>query len=234
MPDEECGKHEEVSAEQRSPAFEPGLKGLAQLGVVTFTRGILAPFVHLRVENAPDLARRSPVILAPNHTSYLDPPLLQIAVVHHITFLMTETIYSLPVARAFFRFWDAIPVPENGSSVGAIKGALRAIRRRRPVCIFPEGRISDDGCLNEGRPGVVTLMLRAGVPVIPVALLGPHRIFPRGARMIRPGRVIVRFGEPIAPPHGADRETVRAFARTIMDAIHALGAPRRGEDTGHP
>ena len=75
--------------------------------------------------------------------------------------------------------------------------------------------------------GVVALMMRARVPVIPVAILGTYRLLPRHANFFRAARVTVRFGQPIAPPGEAlARDGVREYAQRIMDAIHALGAPR--------
>ena len=206
-----------------------GPRGLGQRVFQCLVNAAVRPFLKLEIHNPPDLGRMGPVILAPNHASFLDPPLLQLVFWHHITFMMTEVIYSRPPFSSFFRFWETIPVPENGSSAGAIKRALKAIRNRRPVCIFPEGGISDDGYLQPGQGGVVTLMARAQVPVIPTAILGTFRTFPRPARLIRPGRIVIRFGDPILPPVKPSREDVRDFADRIMDAIHKLGAPRHGE-----
>jgi len=196
---------------------------------LVLARGALDLVAGIRVAGLPDLARLGPVILAPNHTSFLDPPLLQVVCRRHLSFLITEEIYQLPLARAFFRLWETIPVPEQGSPARAVKAALRAIARGRSVCIFPEGGISRDGYLQPGRDGVVTLMLRARVPVIPVAILGSYRILPYEARIPRPGQVLIRFGEPIQPPARMTRQEVPGFQTRIMDAIHALGAPRQGE-----
>ncbi len=184
-------------------------------------------FVRLRVENPPDLAALGPIILAPNHVSYLDPPVLQAAVRHHLTFMMTELIYRHRLARWFFRLWEAIPVPDGRNAKGAIKGALEALERSRPLVIFPEGRISSDGQLNEGRGGVVMLVLKAGVPVIPVSILGTFEILPRHRRWPRRGIVTVRFGAPMSPPAHPEAVDPKAFAAEIMERIADLGAPRR-------
>lgn len=207
--------------------LDQGAAGWLRQGVRILAHSMTCPFLRLQVENPPDLGLQSPVILAPNHCSFLDPPVLQMACRHHLTFLMTEGIYSHPLLNPFFRMWGAIPVPEERSPARAIRGALRAIRRRRPVVVFPEGRISLDGCLNPGRRGVVTIMVTARVPVIPVALLGTFRALPRHARMLHPGPVTVRFGSPLDPPEKGDRPGREGFAARIMEAVHALGAPRR-------
>lgn len=188
---------------------------------------IASLLVRFRAENVPDLAHLGPVVLAPNHCSYLDPVVLQMSTRVHLNFLMTETIFRIRWIRWFFELWGAIPLPEQGSAAGAMKRALRVMRSGRPVVIYPEGRISDDGFLNEGRGGVVTLLMRARVPVIPVAILGTFGRLPRGARFIRPGPVTVRFGHPMAPPGRDDDED--AYLERLMREIHLLGVPQRPE-----
>ena len=217
------------------PPYPPTLLGWTR----RIVRGQLSLLLRLvaavRVENLPDFRALGPVILAPNHTSYLDPPLLQQAVPWHVTFLMTETIYRHPRFNWFFRFWGTLPVPESGRAVSAIRGAVAALADGRPVVIFPEGRIAEDGFLQDAQAGVVLLMVKAGVPVIPVGLNGIYAVLPKHARWPRRGRVTVRFGEPLHPPSGPlDRDAMQQFARTIMDAIARLGPPRRPAEVTQP
>jgi 1-acyl-sn-glycerol-3-phosphate acyltransferase len=186
-------------------------------------------FYAYRVENAPTIPEGTPVVFAPNHVSFADPLFMQGAWPRHLTFLMTESIWKLRALNWFFRFWGAIPVPDGDAvKASAIKDALKAIRAGKPVVIFPEGKISEDGRLNPGNPGVAALMARARVPVVPVAILGSYDVLPYRAKFPRIAKVVVRFGEPIAPDETAqDREGLRRFSERVMDAIAALGAPRR-------
>jgi 1-acyl-sn-glycerol-3-phosphate acyltransferase len=142
--------------------------------------------------------------------------------------MMTESIYRIRAFQWLFKLWDTIPVPDGEAvKVAAIKDALRVVRSGQPLVVFPEGGISRSGFLQAGQPGVVALMTRARVPVIPVAILGTYQMLPFHATFPRASRVKVRFGEPIpAPAADLDREGQRAHAALIMDAIHALGAPR--------
>lgn len=206
------------------PLWKRLLYGVVESCFVLFS----APFLRVEVENRPDFDRLGPVVLAPNHVSYLDPAVLQHACRRHVTFLMTATIYQIRLLRWFFRFWGAIPVPEGAVASQAMKDALVAIRSGRLVAIFPEGRISRDGRLNPGRGGVVTLIARGGVPVIPVAILGTFEVLPRHRLWPRRHLVRIRFGEPIPPPGRLAREEIPGFAGRIMDGIAALGAPAGG------
>ena len=207
-------------------SFAPGWHGLGQRLTVAVGKVALRSVFSVIAENAPDLRKTGPVILAPNHCSFLDPPILQLCIPRNLSFLMTEPLFRTWGLRWFFHFWGVLPVPLHGQAGGAMKGALQALSEGRSVVIFPEGRISDDGRLQDAQGGVALLIARAGVPVVPVAILGTHQAMPRGALLPRPGRIRVRFGDPIAPPPKIERQRRRLFAAEVMDAIHALGAPR--------
>lgn len=188
---------------------------------------LTTPFFCVRYQNRPPLDHMGPVILAPNHVSYFDPPVLQAATWTHVTFLMTEKYYDFPIARWIFRIWGAIPVAEDRPASRAIKGALRALREGRHVVIFPEGTISDDGFLNPGQAGIAMLIAKARVPIIPVSILGTWDVLPRAGRWPRRHTVTVKFGEPIIPPARLGKAELPVFAESVMDAIAELGAPRR-------
>lgn len=204
------------------------LKRITQDCIRVSWSGLIRTFFGPTIENAPDWKSIGGTIFAPNHTSYLDPVVFQSAVPFPIRFMMTESIYELRALKWMFKLWDTIPVPDGEApKVGAIKDALRVVRGGQPLVIFPEGGIARDGKLQRGHPGVAALMSRARVPVIPVAILGAHALLPFHANFPRAVRVTVRFGDPIPAPDGElDRDGQRAYAALIMDAIHALGAPR--------
>lgn len=190
-----------------------------------FSRLLIRLWARVEVENEPDWDAVGVVILAPNHSSFADPVLLQRACGRHLTFLMTQSVHRIWWMRWFFKLWSAIPVPDAGSSSEALKRALAVLEEGRSVAIFPEGRISDDGCLNRGRGGVSFLARKAGVHVIPVALLGSFTFLPRSARWPRRTTLTVRYGAPIAAPAG-DVEN-DDYAARVMEALAQLGAPQR-------
>ncbi len=194
-----------------------------------FGRLLIRIWARVHVENEPDWDATGVVILAPNHCSFADPVILQRASGRHLTFLMTQSVHRIWWMRWFFKLWSAIPVPDAGSSSEALKRALAALEAGRSVAIFPEGRISDDGCLHRGRGGVAFLARKAGISVIPVALLGSFTFLPRSARWPRRSTLTVRYGAPLAPPT-ADMEN-DDYAARIMEAIAALGAPQRDTAT---
>jgi 1-acyl-sn-glycerol-3-phosphate acyltransferase len=169
---------------------------------------------------------RGPLILAPNHASFLDPVILQSATRKRVSYLMTETYWRIPVLNWLFRFFRTIPVQVSGPNRSALDRAVARLREGAVVAIFPEGSRSPDGRLLPARAGVALLASAARVPIVPVAILGTHRALPRGARFIRPVRVQVRFGEPIPPVEEAEgiprRERHRAITARVMEQIGRL------------
>lgn len=181
---------------------------------------VMKVFFLLRVENRPKLD--GPFILAPNHTSFLDPALLQCIFPRHITFVIDDRIYRMRALNWLYRLWNALPVVAGGSAIAAMKGALLAVKRGEVVGIFPEGRIADDGKLQEGMAGIAVLMQRTRVPIVPVAIIGAYRVLPRHAAFPRPGRLKVVFGEPIPPDADAASRDHAATMKRVMDAIAEL------------
>ena len=175
---------------------------------------------RIRCEDGPSLRGDRPVILASNHTSYLDPVILQTAVPRRITYLMNEVYYRIRVLNWFFRRMGCIPVRVSGSQLAAIRAGIEALRTRGVIAIFPEGGRSPDGRLRKGFPGVATLARRTGALVIPVAISGAFEALPRGARMIRPARLRVRFGRAL-DFSALSRSSNLELTRTIMDSIRA-------------
>ncbi len=211
-----------MNSTPRSPF---GLYALREflLGLFCFAK---TPWFSVQVENRPTMDSMGPTIIAPNHVSFLDPLVLQAALRSHVTFMMTEGIYNAPIMHWVFRIWGVIPVPQNRNPTGAIRGALKTLRAGQPIVIFPEGKVSADGCLNEGMGGVGMILSRCRVPVIPVAILGTHEVLPRHRRWPRRHRVIVRFGAAI-DPGDLSKDEGPAFVARVMDAIAEQGAPRR-------
>lgn len=172
---------------------------------------------------------RGPVILAPNHCSFMDPVVLQMATWRQISYMMTEVYYNPASVRWIFQLFRAIPVKEGSTNRSALEAAEDALRRGWVVCIFPEGGISRDGALQRFHPGVAALSLATGARVVPVSIAGTFEAYPRHRRLPRLFRpVSVRFGEPMAPlpdESGESRkEVLRGFTERIRGAVASLAA----------
>ena len=146
-----------------------------------------------------------PVILAPNHCSFIDPVLAQIVCWRHLSSMMTEVYYNLWYLRWFFRWFRSIPVKEGRGNRDALEVAIDRVKQGWALCIYPEGGISKDGKLQKFQPGIAALAEATRAPVVPMAIIGSYEAFPRHAKFPKLFRsYIVRIGEPIPPPEDSD------------------------------
>jgi len=163
------------------------------------------------------------LIVAPNHLSWIDPLIIQIAVYpHRITFLMTELIFDMPVINLYFRAIGARPVREDGPSVGALRAAMAALRDGDVLCVFPEGGITADGKLQAGQRGAALLARKTGATVVPAGIRGTLQVISRVHRRPRLHPVAVELGEPMLFDRTPDRTGEIAFTKDLMTRIAAL------------
>lgn len=194
-------------------------------------RQVLIPLSHavyrptiIGKENVP---RQGGVLLASNHLSFIDSFCIPLAAPRPVNFLAKSDYFtgSGPggaFRRELFTAMGAIPVDRNSASAAqeSLDSALQVLRAGGAFGIYPEGTRSRDGRLYRGRTGVAWLSLTAGVPVVPVGLLGTEEVQPVGASLPRVAKVTVRFGEPIQPDAYAGLAAGRA-RRQLTDDVMA-------------
>lgn len=154
--------------------------------------------VHTEFEGLERLPRHGPCILVPNHLSILDPLILQ-GTIPRPVYSMTK---STQFRHGFFRWilprLNAFPVRRYRVDPQSVRVLLRRLQEGRIVCVYPEGERSWDGRLQSFRRGTLRVILRAGVPVIPVGIRGTYDAWPRWASRPRRGfSARVRFGKPL-------------------------------------
>jgi 1-acyl-sn-glycerol-3-phosphate acyltransferase len=190
-------------------------------------------FVYLRgtILHADRLPRQGGVILAANHTSFLDPPLVGLSSSREIYYLARDTLMRNRLARRLLISWNSVPISRGKADPGAMRVLLRLLAEEKAVVMFPEGTRSRDGRLQPAQAGIGMVLARSGAPVVPMRLLGAERAMPRGACCPRPVKVTVIFGEPFTPNLPADlaergRDEQKAvyeeIGREIMRRIAAL------------
>jgi len=188
---------------------------------------LLRHFFAFRVAGLEHLPARGPYIVAANHANYLDGVVLGAALPRKISFLVMPRVYrATPLHPYFHDHVGSIPVSLARPDPGAIRRALRVLEEGGVVGIFPEGPFSRHGTLVRGQPGVALVALRAGVPVVPVAISGTFRAL-AARRFFLPRRVPlgVRFGKPLrftAPRHRMTQGVRADVTGRIMEEIAAL------------
>ncbi|MEE8105812.1 MAG: lysophospholipid acyltransferase family protein [Planctomycetota bacterium] len=163
------------------------------------------------------------LIVAPNHLSWIDPLIIQIAVYpHRITFLMTELFFDRPVIGLYFRAIGARPIREDGPSVGALRASMQALRDGDVLCVFPEGSITPDGKPQKGQRGAARLARKTGATVIPAGIRGTLQVISRVHRRPRLHPVAVELGEPMLFDKTPDRAGEVEFTEDLMARIGEL------------
>ncbi len=155
---------------------------------------------RLRVTGREHIPATGGAILAANHCSYLDPPVIGACSTRRIVhFLARDTLLSNPVARWFFPRVGVIALDRTRGDLGALKKAIGLLKEGQVVGLFPEGTRSPDGQIREAKGGIGFLMAKGQVPIVPVYISGTFAAFPKGAEKLRPGRVVARMGPAISP-----------------------------------
>lgn len=222
----------------------PLLYTIGKLTVAPTMRLALRPTVE-GLEHIPETGG---AIFAGNHLSVADELLLGTVVPRHLAFWAKSEYYKgSGIKGAIQRFvlqgLGAIPVERAGgrAALSAFDAAIPALRSGDLVAIYPEGTRSPDGRLYRGRTGTARLALAAGVPVIPVGMIGTDKAQPIGARVPRPGRakITVRFGKPLDfTGRSDDRASLRQMTDELMSEIQKLTGqeyvPRYAPPRGNP
>jgi 1-acyl-sn-glycerol-3-phosphate acyltransferase len=192
-----------------------------------FCRWIARTFFAFSVEGQEHVPESGPVILAPNHVSYLDPVVVGIAVPRRVHFMAKKELFRNPLIGWFLRALQAYPVARERVDPSTLKRTLSFLSAGQAVLMFPEGTRGDGRALQPAKPGVALVAARSKAVVVPVFHWGAERVLPRHSRRVRRAPLRVRFGPPLVFPTGGqvDREAVELFSRKLMEAIAALRPP---------
>jgi len=190
------------------------------------------------IEGVEHVPLSGPVLIASNHLSFIDSVVIPVVAPRKVVFLAKSEYFTGSgikgrLVKAWFEGLGMVPVDRDDTraALDSLDLALEVLQAGEAFGIYPEGTRSRDGRLYRGRTGVAQLALTAGVPVVPVGLIGTADLQPADARWPRLAKVTVRFGEPIhvsgrydGVPAGRAR---REITDEIMDAIHALTGQER-------
>ena len=171
------------------------------------------------------MIQSGPVILASNHQSYFDPPLVGNASDRAIYFLARRSLLDVPLLGRLLPRLNVIPVDQEGVDRSALKGIIKVLKQGECALVFPEGSRTIDGELQPGQPGVGLIIARTLAPVVPVRIFGAHEALPRGGGIhLHPITVVV--GEPIyfseTDLQPRDKNLYARLSQRVMDAIAAL------------
>ena len=189
--------HPPLPADARRGHSAFGCALYASLWVLT--RMFAVSVFGFRVRFAESLPKQGGLLVLSSHQSHLDPLLLGLSCHRRLSSMARSSLYRFKPFAAIITALDAIPIDRESSTVAAMKGVINRLRDGAAVVIFPEGTRTADGKLGELKGGFVLLAKRAGVPIVPVAIVGAWECWPRTRLFPRPGRIRLEFGRLLQP-----------------------------------
>ena len=162
-----------------------------------FFRTVFKLYFRWRVFNPDRVPLEGPVILASNHASFLDPPLVGAGVKRGINYLARENLFRFPVMGWVLRNWQVVPVDREGGGARGLKAILDRLLDGGAIILFPEGTRTRDGKLQPARSGIGLTVIKSDAPLVPVRVFGTFEAYGRQMRFPRPRRVAVKYGQPM-------------------------------------
>lgn len=178
----------------------------------TISTAVLATVRRWEVRGRVDLPAGTGAIVVANHVSYWDPVAISCAMDRNISFMAKADLFKIPLLGTFLTAVGTFPVSRDGHDREAIRHSLSLLRSGQLVGIFPEGTRSKTGQLMEFHTGPVFIALKAGVPVIPVGLVGTPGVV---------GKLIVIIGKPLTFPNYYGRKVTRSEMESLSSMLAA-------------
>ena len=173
---------------------------------------------------------QGPLVVAANHGSHLDPPLLGHALGRPVAFMAKAELFSIPLLGRVIRACGAYPVRRGASDREAIRTATAKLEEGWATGVFLDGTRQSDGRVNDPLPGAALLSARSGAPLLPVAIVNSHRALGSGRRWPRLVPLQLRVGAPIPAPASRRRPDLDATTALLQERINAL----LEQDQQHP
>jgi 1-acyl-sn-glycerol-3-phosphate acyltransferase len=201
------------------------MRALMRALVTVYLAGL---FKAVGVENIP---RTGPLLICPNHSATLDPPLVPAFVPRGDTWSMAKSeFFRNPFIGFIYRSYHSFPVVRHTADRAALRRAFDLLKAGHSVIIYPEGTRVESGLLARPEPGAGFIAQKAGCPVLPVGLTGTRECLPKGARWPRRTKVTITFGRPfvvLTKRADGSRVTHNEASDSIMLAIAELLPPEQ-------
>ena len=211
----------------------PKMKTTYWIGHTLF-RAASKAFFQYRVIGKDKLVQDGSVLIAANHESFLDPPLVGIAYDDAVHYLARKTLF-----RGFFAWlyprWNSIPIDQDSPDMSSLKKIVKILKTGHQVVVFPEGSRTLDGNLQPGEAGVGLIAVKSGALIQPVRIFGARGALPRGSGRLRFHPITIVVGDPIELTEEEKkvkgREGYQAIADRIMNLIAQIKHPSEEEWT---
>ncbi|MEA3206909.1 MAG: 1-acyl-sn-glycerol-3-phosphate acyltransferase [Verrucomicrobiota bacterium] len=176
-----------------------------------------------------NIIEEGPAIMAANHQSYLDPPLVGITCRNELHFLARKTLFEKKLLGPLISRVNALPVDLSRGDLTAFRAVVKLLKEGHRTVIFPEGTRSLNGAIQQARPGIGMIIAKTLAPVVPVRIFGSFEAWPKGGK-IRPRPITVVVGKPIHFQKedfaSSNREAYQKASERVLAAIAAIEKPK--------
>ena len=185
-------------------------------------------FFRLEIQGYQHVPTKGAVILAANHVSLFDPPIVAISTTRPMNFFAKRELFQIPFLGRLITRLQAMPVDRGGADRKALKSVLEKLQREEAILLFPEGTRSRDGRLHNPKNGVGMIAVNSRKPILPVYVRGTAQA---RKTLLGQQRAVVRFGKPFRieelPLTGDKRTDYKMISVEVMERIRKL---RDGKD----
>jgi len=159
---------------------------------------LLKIFWRMEIIGIENLPEKGGLIIASNHVSYLDPAVLVASINRKIHFITKKEVFTNTFIGFILKNLNAFSVDRESVDILAFKKAMNILREEKILGIFPEGTRSSNGELQELKLGAIKIAMKTGVPILPVGIIGTHKIYPPGIKfpILFKHKIIVKYGAP--------------------------------------
>lgn len=177
-------------------------------------------FFRAEIKGLENVPRDGAMILAANHMSNWDPPLLATFLFRPVSYMAKVELFKNPIFGRAISACHAFPVKRGAADRGAIKAAIDVLKQGKCLGLFPEGTRSRTGQMKKAEAGVGLIASMTKSPVVPAAIIGTDKIFANGGHF---PKLKVIYGEPMQfTGDRKNKEELEAFSQSIMDKIYEL------------
>ncbi len=202
------------------------MSGVVYWCVWALFNGLARLFFRFRVEGIEHFPKNGGIIVAANHASYLDIPLLGCAIRRRVFFLGRDNLFSNHWLNRILQWLGWIPLKTHRLDRKAFEQALSYLNSGIPVVIFPEGTRTEDAQLQQGRPGIGYLVSESQCQVIPVYISGTFKVLSVKAKWPKFFPVSVSFGHVVSYPRDESQKAKAYYEKvsaSVMDHVSRVG-----------
>lgn len=180
---------------------------------------VCRPWYRMSVHNLSALPRSGGMIIAPNHRSYVDTPLVCVALPRDLRFVGLGSIVSHRSVARLYALLGAIPINPETIDRRGIAECIELLKQGHVLVMFPEGKRLSGPSIGTIYSGVAFMAVKAGCPIVPVGIAGAEESMPRGAWFPKSTKVVVQVGDPINVDDSATDQSRRGRTRQSVDAL---------------